>query len=84
VSTTYNLAYLACTTCKEAIWIGQSNVYTPFYLYTGDKLVIEKLQEFLMKHRSRSLYNNPNDPLTEDHHTLAFIDDQSDLDGYTI
>lgn len=77
MSTTYNLV---CTTCKEAIWIGQSNSTTRFYLYTADEVVIDHLQKFLLKHRSESVWYHPE----KLDHVLAFINDQPDLDDYTI
>lgn len=80
MSTTYNLV---CTTCKEAIWIGQSGGSTRFYLYTADEVVIDHLQKFLLKHQSRSVWHHPNDQLKLDH-VLAFINDQPDLDDYTV
>lgn len=80
MSTTYNLV---CTTCKEAIWIGQSNANAPFYLYTADEVVINHLQKFLLKHRSQVVLHHPDDQLKLDH-VLAFINDQPDLDGYTV
>lgn len=80
VSTTYSLA---CTTCKEAIWIGQSGGGIQFYLYTADMVVIDHLQKFLLKHRSESVWSHPDDQLKLDH-VLAFINDQPDLDDYTI
>lgn len=51
--------YIACETCKEYLWIGQSN-----YIYTGEPKTMQALNDFLQKHISY-------EPTTE--HKLLFI-----------
>lgn len=49
MSTTW---HLGCIKHKKSIWVGQSNVYTPFYLYGGEET--KKLQDFLLEHYCES------------------------------
>jgi hypothetical protein len=57
--------HIACVTCLEALWIGQSS-----YIYTGDKEVMAALTEFLWKHKTYHprKYETP----TSKYHELIF------------
>lgn len=38
---------IVCLDCKEALWIGQSDI-----VYIGDEETMQQLQDFLVKHRT--------------------------------
>jgi hypothetical protein len=54
--------HLVCKTCKEAIWIGQSDI-----IYTGMPDVMKMLQDFLYKHETWHDHEN------KDYHELLFV-----------
>lgn len=42
--------YLACSKCKEHVWIGQSSHSQDWCFYTGEPKTMEELKEFFWKH----------------------------------
>jgi hypothetical protein len=55
---------IVCTSCKEKLWIGQSD-----YIYLIEDNIMKKLNDFLQKHRTDS----------SNEHKLLFIDEHWDI-----
>jgi hypothetical protein len=48
--------YLACSRCKDYVWVGQSqNSDPPFCFYSGEEKTMRKLKHFLWDHRGHPL-----------------------------
>lgn len=56
--------HITCVTCKEALWIGQSDI-----IYLGDDEVMQALQKFLIAHRTYA----PRKYGEKDYHELLFM-----------
>ena len=56
---------ICCMTCKEYLWIGQTDV-----IYSGMPEVMEALNVFLVKHRT---YNPRKYAEPEDYHELLYM-----------
>ena len=63
MSRTYSIG---CTTCQEALWIGQDRYNGNQWIYTGEPIVMKALQKFLFSHFG---------------HALTFVDDEFIFSG---
>lgn len=48
--------HISCRECRKTLWIGQDGGKNGWYLYTGDKKVINKLEKFMFEHEGHELF----------------------------